>query len=82
MWQAIQIGGALLILVPFVLLQLRRTTEYSWRYLVGNLVGSMVLTVVGLHEQQWGFVLLEGTWAAVSAFSMVQRSQRPGVAGQ
>jgi hypothetical protein len=73
MWQAVQIGGALLILAPFVLLQLRRTTEYSWSYLVANLAGSSVLTAVGLHEQQWGFVLLEGTWAAVSAYSIAAK---------
>ena len=62
MWQAAQIGGALMVLVPFVLLQFHRTTERSFTYLLGNLVGSLVLTAVGLHEQQWGFVLLEATW--------------------
>jgi hypothetical protein len=31
-----------------------------------NLIGSAILAVVALQARQWGFVLLESVWAAVS----------------
>jgi hypothetical protein len=45
-------------------------------------VGSVVLTVLALHEEQWGFVLLESVWAVVSAWSLVQvlRGRPPTIA--
>lgn len=66
MEQVFQVGGSLLVLIPFVLVQLRRMRAGSIRYLLLNVVGSGVLAVdAGLHAQ-WGFLLLEGVWALVS----------------
>jgi fluoride ion exporter CrcB/FEX len=55
--------GALGILVPFALFQTGRTTPHSAGYLVANLVGSVILTVLAVVESQWGFVILQGVWA-------------------
>ena len=45
----------------------------SLAYLVLNLVGAIVLAVDAALGRQWGFLLLEGVWAAVSALSLVRR---------
>lgn len=66
MEQVFQVGGSVLVLIPFVLVQLRRMRAGSIGYLLVNVVGSAVLAVdAGLHVQ-WGFLLLEGVWALVS----------------
>jgi hypothetical protein len=80
--QVIQVVGALMILAGFAGLQLGKISAVSRTYLVLNLVGSVVLTVLALNEEQWGFVLLESVWAIVSAWSLAQvlRGRPPTIA--
>lgn len=68
--QVIQVVGALMILAAFVALQFGRLRAESRTYLVLNLVGSVVLTILAWYERQWGFLLLEAVWAAVSAWGL------------
>ncbi len=72
MHSAIQITASMLILVPFVLGQTGRLTPSSRTYLLLNLVGSTVLAIDAGQGHQWGFLLLEGVWAIVSAVSLVR----------
>jgi hypothetical protein len=37
-----------------------------------NLVGSVILAVLAWHEEQLGFLLLEGVWALVSTWGLAQ----------
>ena len=60
--QVVQVLGALLILSAFAALQFGRMRADSGMYLMLNLVGSIVLTVLALYEEQWGFLLLEAVW--------------------
>ncbi|WP_243058151.1 hypothetical protein [Nocardioides sp. SR21] len=69
--QIIQVAGSLLILVAFVAAQKGRMSTSSLPYLVLNLVGSAVLAVLAALHLQYGFLLLEGVWACVSAASLV-----------
>jgi hypothetical protein len=71
--QVVQVLGSLLILVPFALQQLGRLRPQAVAYLLPNLVGSAVLAVDAAIGRQWGFLLLEGVWALVSAGSLVRR---------
>jgi len=81
MEQVIQVGGALLILAAFAALQLGRIPADSRLYLWLNLVGAVVLAILALIEQQWGFLLLESVWAVVSAWSIVRLARGLPVAG-
>lgn len=68
----VQITGSLLILVPFLLVQIGRMTSKARAYLVLNLIGSTVLAVDATIGGQWGFLLLEGVWAIVSLVALVR----------
>lgn len=68
--QVIQVVGAILILVAFAAVQFDRMQPSSRLYLTLNLIGSAILAVLALRSSQWGFVLLEGVWAIVSAWSL------------
>jgi hypothetical protein len=71
--QALQITGALLILAAFVLAQLQRLDPHSLVYLWLNALGSAVLAWLALDGHQWGFLLLEGVWALVSAWGILKK---------
>lgn len=73
MGQVIQIAGALAILVAFALAQAGRLGPGAYRYLLLNLAGSSVLAIDAWFEAQWGFLLLEAAWAAVSAVGLARR---------
>ena len=73
MEQIFQVAGALLILVAYVAGQMGRLDATSWPFLVLNLVGSVVLAVLAWLDADWGFLLLEGVWAVVTAWSIAIR---------
>ncbi|BCB88293.1 CBU_0592 family membrane protein [Phytohabitans suffuscus] len=73
----IEIGGSLLIVSAFAAAQLGRLDGHSFAYLLLNLTGSAVLAVIALTHRSWGFLLLEATWAVVSAVSLVTLLRRP-----
>jgi hypothetical protein len=73
MYQLLQLAGAVLVLLPFAGIQLGSLRTDSTVYLVPNFVGSGLLAMLALAHQQWGFLLLEGCWAVVVAWSLRAR---------
>jgi hypothetical protein len=75
--QLVQILGSLLVLTAFAAAQRGALSTGSHAYLTLNLIGSVVLSILAAHEQQWGFLLLETVWAVVSAWGLARSALRP-----
>jgi hypothetical protein len=70
--QVIPVFGALAILGAYAANLLGWLGPANLSYSVANLVGSGILTFIAVVDQQLGFILLEGVWALVSLWGMVQ----------
>lgn len=77
--QLISLLGALTILVAYAGNQFAWLRATSLAYVLANAVGAAILAVVALVEEQWGFLLLEGVWAMISAWSLARRIRRPAL---
>jgi hypothetical protein len=77
--QVVQLAGALLALLAYLLAQGDVWSPSSYRYLFPNSLGSSALAVNAVDETKWGFVLREGAWTLVSAWSLIEtpRGQEP-----
>ena len=80
--QVIQVIGALMILVAYAAAQTGRWSTDSLVYLILNLIGSVVLAVLAAASENWGFLLLEGVWAIVTAVSLAKLRARARAHGE
>jgi membrane-bound ClpP family serine protease len=76
----VQIAGAILILIGFIAAQRGAMSPQSFVYLMLNLVGSVILAVLAAMDSDWGFLLLEGVWALVSAWALLELARGRGPA--
>lgn len=75
--QVVQVVGALMILVAYAAAQAGRWSTDALIYLWLNEAGSLILAVLAATSQNWGFLLLEGVWAIVTAWSLLNRRRTP-----
>lgn len=76
--QIVSILAALLQLVAYALMQLRRLQADTYTYQLCNVVGSFLMTNVAIINREYGFILMEGVWFLTSAYGLLRllRSRR------
>ncbi len=73
--QALQLLGGAAVLAAFALVRVGRMGGSSWPYLWLNLTGGALLAVLAALGGDLGFLMLEGSWAIVSAVGVVQKAR-------
>ncbi|HEX6491429.1 MAG TPA: hypothetical protein VF002_08675 [Gaiellaceae bacterium] len=68
-----QIIGAALNMGAFALLHFEIAPSSAMRYLVPNLLGSIILVVTAYIDSQWGFLILEAGWVVVLTHAIIAR---------
>ena len=69
----VQLVGAVLNMGAFALLHFEIAPSSALKYLVPNLLGSIVLVITAYADSQWGFFLLEGAWVIVTTYAILSR---------
>ena len=72
-YQLMNILGAVLVLIGFGALQMGKLDRRDKRFNLLNLVGSLLLGAVAVHDRRWGFIGLEFIWAAFSVPPLFQK---------
>ena len=72
-YQLMSVTGAVLVLVAFGCLQTGKLDRRNRWFNLLNLVGSLMLGAVAVHDHRWGFIGLEFIWAAFSVPPLFQR---------
>lgn len=76
--QLVSLAGAALILAAYLALQRGWLPREDRRYNALNFVGSALLTWVAVADGNWGFILLEGSWALLSLPPLLRPPHAPG----
>jgi len=69
-YQVLAIAGAVLILFAYVAHQLRKMSIDTVTYQLLNFLGGCCLTTTAIAGRQVGFILMEGSWAVISAWGL------------
>lgn len=70
--QVISVLGALAILGAYAANLLGWLRPANLSYPLANLIGSGILTFIAIVDKQLGFILLEGVWALMSLWGMIE----------
>lgn len=73
--QLVSLAGAFLILLAFGLNTMEKLHTRSRAYLLLNLVGAAALTYTAVVGRQYGFIVLEATWALVAGVGLLRLSR-------
>ncbi|MEP6993181.1 MAG: hypothetical protein ABI968_01575 [Acidobacteriota bacterium] len=75
--QIVSLIAAGMILAAFGGQQAGKLAPEAPAYLVLNLFGSAILTYFAVKAENLGLILLEGSWALISAVSLFRTLRRP-----
>jgi hypothetical protein len=78
--QLVSVAGAITILAAYAANQFGRLRATGYAYTVANVVGAAILSYVALHEEQWGFLLLDGVWTMIGLAALARMLRRPATA--
>ena len=68
-----QLIGAVLNMGAFALLHFEIAPSSALKYLIPNLLGSVILVITAWIDAQWGFLLFEATWVIVCVRAIIAR---------
>jgi hypothetical protein len=68
-----QLIGAALNMGAFALLHFEIAPSSAMKYLIPNLLGSIILVGSAYVDAQWGFLLLEAGWVVVLVHAIIGR---------
>lgn len=77
-YQLVSMAGAVLILAAYAGLQMKRMLPDSILYQVLNAAGGILLCITAVVERQYGFIVLEGSWAVIAGFGLVRTMMTRG----
>jgi len=72
LFQVLSVVGALMVLTAYALIQSGIWRELDAGYLALNIIGSLLLGIVAIEDQQAGFILLEFAWAGLGFIGVVR----------
>jgi len=70
LYQVISFIGAVLILTAYMALQINRLSAETITFQILNLFGGIFLCITAVALRQYGFILVEGLWAILSAVGL------------
>ena len=68
--------GAFLILIAFILNQIKKWDQNTFKYDLTNCIGSLFLVIYGVLGKAWPFVILNGVWFLVSLRDSIKDLKR------
>ncbi|MBV9494616.1 MAG: hypothetical protein JOZ54_10250 [Acidobacteria bacterium] len=69
-WQVLSTSGAVLVLLAYAAHQTKRLHADTVRYQLLNFLGGTALFITAIVTRQVGFMLMEGSWAVISAWGL------------
>jgi hypothetical protein len=75
-------GGALAVLLPYVLLSLDRLSPTSTWYQGSNVLGSLLLIVNTAYNKSYPSMVVNVVWVCIAAYALLKHLRHRSLAGR